>query len=171
MAASLGQLLRSALSPSSEERRWAGDALQASAAQPGYCSALLLASQPGGASDEERLLAATLLKNEVLRRWRKGARGIPESERPALRAALVARLGAPESSERVGAQLALAVARVMRAEANAGEAAVLEAFATALGSRGELPPHALLALCYTAKELGSMRLPAQRRLAARVRRA
>mmetsp|Transcript_41241 Transcript_41241/g.113438 ORF Transcript_41241/g.113438 Transcript_41241/m.113438 type:complete len:193 (+) Transcript_41241:101-679(+) len=86
---------------------------------------------------------------------------------PELRAALIQRLTEPEPSERVGVQLALALARIMRSEANRGQAAVLEGFAEAL-RRSSLPGHALLALLHTGKELRSMRLPAQRRLAAMV---
>ena len=70
------------------------------------------------------------------------------------------------ASEKVGVQLALCVARVMRSEANRGQATVLETFAEALRREAALPGHALLALLYTGKELRSMRLPAQRRLAA-----
>lgn len=143
----------------------AGESLLAAAAQPGFCACALAATEPSsGLSDDARLLAATLLKNEVLRHWRSGTEA---TERPALRAALMQRLTSPEPCERVGAQLALAVARVMRHETNSGEAAVLEAFDCTLRAAA-LPGHALLALLYTAKELATMRLPTQRRLAARV---
>jgi len=74
---------------------------------------------------------------------------------PELRAALIQRLTEPEPSERVGVQLALALARIMRSEANRGQAAVLEGFAEAL-RRSSLPGHALLALLHTGKERRSM---------------
>ena len=168
----IAQILRSSLAPDAAERAWALEALHGAAAQPEFCACLLraTAAQPG-LGDDERLLAATQLKNEVVRRWRKGGCGIAEAERPALRTALLARLAQPETSERVGAQLAVAVARVMRCEANGGEATVLEVFEEALRYPGQLPGHALLALSLTVKELASMRLPVQRRLAARVGRA
>ena len=67
----------------------------------------------------------------------------------------------------VGVQLALCVARVMRSEANRGEATVLEGFVDTM-RRSSLPGHALLALLHTSKELRSMRLPAQRQLASQV---
>ena len=129
-------------------------------------ASLLAATEPAtGLPEPARLLAATQLKNTAVRHWRRGA--AQEHERIKLREALAARLARPEPSPRVGTQIALAVARVMRSEANAGEATVLESFAAALRC-AHLPGHALLALLHTAKELGSMRLPAQRRLAARV---
>ena len=155
--------LRASLAPDANERRRATEALQAASSQPGsYCAALLQLTHPGCVSDEgERLLAATQLKNTVMRHWRKGGE-IGEEERSSLRAALFARLAVDEGSERVDTQLALAAARVMRCEVNQSEATVLEALAGAL-SRPTVPNHAILMLSYAAKELGSMRLPAQRR--------
>ena len=164
----LAAALAAALLPDTRSRRLAEEHLQAVAAHPGFCSRLLDLTHPrSGLADSVRLLAATQLKNEAVRHWRRGATAAHEEERAALRAALVARLVEPEPCERVGVQLALAVARVMRSEANTGEATVLEAFAQTFAC-ASLPDHALLALLHTAKELASMRLPAQRRLAARV---
>jgi len=154
--------------PDPAERRRAEDAIKSCALQPGYCCLLLQLTAAPELGDTARLLAATQLKNEVLRRWCGGPRGIPEAERPVLRAALLARLASAEPCEQVGLQVGITIARIMRSEANRGLSTVLQAFIDAMLQQQLLPPHALLALLYTAKELGSMRLPAQKRLAARV---
>ena len=154
--------------PDPAERRRAEDAIKACALQPGYCCLLLQLTAAPELGDTARLLAATQLKNEVLRRWCGGPRGIPEAERPVLRAALLARLASAEPCEQVGLQVGITIARIMRSEANRGLSTVLQAFIDAMLQQQQLPPHALLALLYTAKELGSMRLPAQKRLGARV---
>ena len=115
----------------------------AQSCDPHFFSALLMASDPAtGLPEAARLLAATQLKNEAVRHWKSGA--AHSHERLALRTALATRLTQPEPSLRVGVQLALAVARVMRSEAGAGEASVLESFASTL-SCTTLPSHALLA--------------------------
>jgi hypothetical protein len=166
MASYLGAALTSALCADAAVRARAEAALSEASEQPGFCAALLAASDPSaGLPEEARLLAATMLKNEAVRHWRRGA--ARDDEGPELRATLMQRLVVPEPSQRIGVQLALTIARIMRSEANTGEATVLDAFAQTLAC-AQLPGHALLALLYTAKELGSMRLPAQRRLAARV---
>ena len=165
---SLGSALAAALQPDATERRRGEEYLRLAAAEPGFCMRLLgLSSVDSQLPDSVRLLAATQLKNDAVRHWRRGNDAAHQEERAALRVALVARLSQPEPSERVGVQIALAVARIMRSEANTGEASVLEAFVQTLAC-ATLPEHALLALLHTAKELASMRLPAQRRLAARV---
>jgi hypothetical protein len=163
----LASALAAALLPHDEARRRGEETLRVAAAEPGFCAKLLaLTDVRSQLPDGVRLLAATQLKNEAVRHWRRGAQQA-EQERDMLRAALVARLAQPEASERVGVQIALAVARIMRSEANTGEATVLEAFAQTLACVS-ITGHALLALLHTAKELATMRLPAQRRLAGRV---
>jgi hypothetical protein len=164
---SLASALAAALLPDGDTRRRGEETLRVAAAEPGFCAKLLaLTDVRSQLPDGVRLLAATQLKNEAVRHWRRGAQQA-EQERDMLRAALVARLAQPEASERVGVQIALAVARIMRSEANTGEATVLEAFAQTLACVS-ITGHALLALLHTAKELATMRLPAQRRLAGRV---
>ena len=165
MAQQLGWAFRAALSPNLAERQSAESAIKACSAEPGYCLHLLQLTAVAELGDSARLLAATQLKNEVLRRWTGGVRGIPEAERPALRQALLERLATPEPCEQVGLQIGMTIARIMRSEANRGLGTVLQAFIDALLQRQQLPSHALLALLYTAKELGTMRLPAQACLA------
>jgi len=173
MAANLDSLawaLSAALSAAHGEREQAQGAIQACALLPGYCTRLLQLTAAFELGDSARLLAATQLKNEILRRWCAGPRGIPEAERPVLREGLLARLATDEPCEQVGLQIGMTVARIMRSEANRGLGTVLQAFLDAMLQRQHLPPHALLALLHTAKELGTMRLPAQKLLAARVAR-
>ena len=163
----LATALASALDASAEERQRGEEYLQAAAASPSFCPSLLaLTHMSSQLPDPLRLLAATQLKNETVRLWRRGAHGSRASDRDAMRAALIFRLSEPESCEPVGVQIAVAVARVMRSEANVGEATVLQAFSGLL-ARTDPPDHALLALLYTTEEL-PMRLPAQHRLAARI---
>ena len=157
-----------ALSASPLDRRQGEEVLLASSQQPGHCARLLMcAIAEGSLDDSVRLLAATQLRGQVQRRWRGGGHGIPAEERPALKAMLVEQLRREEPSDSVALQLSLAIARVMRAEANVGEADVLQSFVHALRAQPQ-PPQALLALLHTAKELSTMRLPSQRALAARV---
>ena len=173
MASSLDSLawaLPAALSAAHGEREQAQGAIQACALLPGYCTRLLQLTAAFELGDSARLLAATQLKNEILRRWCAGPRGIPETERPVLREGLLARLATDEPCEQVGLQIGMTVARIMRSEANRGLGTVLQAFLDAMLQRQHLPPHALLALLHTTKELGTMRLPAQKLLAARVAR-
>ena len=167
---SLAWALPAALSAAHGEREQAQGAIQACALLPGYCTRLLQLTAAFELGDSVRLLAATQLKNEILRRWCAGPRGIPEAERPVLREGLLARLATDEPCEQVGLQIGMTVARIMRSEANRGLGTVLQAFIDAMLQRQHLPPHALLALLHTAKELGTMRLPAQKLLAARVAR-
>ena len=167
---SLAWALPAALSAAHGEREQAQGAIQACALLPGYCTRLLQLTAAFELGDSARLLAATQLKNEILRRWCAGPRGIPEAERPVLREGLMARLATDEPCEQVGLQIGMTVARIMRSEANRGLGTVLQAFIDAMLQRQHLPPHALLALLHTAKELGTMRLPAQKLLAARVAR-
>ena len=167
---SLAWALPAALSAAHGEREQAQGAIQACALLPGYCTRLLQLTAAFELGDSARLLAATQLKNEILRRWCAGPRGIPEAERPVLREGLLARLATDEPCEQVGLQIGMTVARIMRSEANRGLGTVLQAFLDAMLQRQHLPPHALLALLHTAKELGTMRLPAQKLLAARVAR-
>ena len=162
----LNGALIAALSVDLAERRRGEGQLSDAAASPHFCTALLEASATSsGLPDAARLLAATTLKNEAVRHWRRGASR--EGDQVSLRSALIGRLTQAEPLQPVGMQLALTVARVMRSEANRGEATVLEAFAATLRA-SYLPGHALLALVHTGKELGSMRLPRQKALAARV---
>ena len=169
MDATLAAALVAALDPHEATRRHGEEVLRAAAAEPGFCPLLLaLTDARSQLPDGVRLLAATQLKNEAVRHWRRGAQAAHEHERTSLRAALVARLTQHEAFELVSVQIALAVARVMRSEANTGEATVLEAFAQTTLACERLPDHALLALLHTAKEISTMRLPAQRRLAARI---
>ena len=167
---SLAWALPAALSAAHGEREQAQGAIQACALLPGYCTRLLQLTAAFELGDSARLLAATQLKNEILRRWCAGPRGIPEAERPVLREGLLARLATDEPCEQVGLQIGMTVVRIMRSEANRGLGTVLQAFIDAMLQRQHLPPHALLALLHTAKELGTMRLPAQKLLAARVAR-
>eukprot|EP00966_Prymnesium_polylepis_P078274 1814570-Prymnesium_polylepis.1 len=97
--AALATALVSALSADATERQRAEQAFLQHAQQPGACARLLQLTR-AHADEPPRLLAATMLKNEIERRWRPGSRGIPEAERPALRAALIQRLTEPEPSER-----------------------------------------------------------------------
>ena len=129
--------------------------------------------------DSARLLAATQLKNHIVRRWR--GRAMTAEQKEALRGALLRQLARPEPSEAVGSALATTVAVVMRSESNRADGTVLRSLSYALdllpapggaavpaagggGGGGRLEAHALLALLHTAKELASMRLPAQREL-------
>lgn len=164
----VGNALIKSLSTIGAERLHAEQTLHFHSQRRGHCLRLLALSQANrGLPDDARLLASTMLKNEILRRWRPGARGIDDAEQPELRAAMIERLTQAESSEKVGIQLALSIARVMRSEANRGQTTVLEGFVDTL-RRSLLPSHALLALLHTSKELRSMRLPPQRKLASQV---
>ena len=112
---SLASALAAALLPDGDSRRRGEETLRVAAAEPGFCAKLLaLTDVRSQLPDGVRLLAATQLKNEAVRHWRRGAQQA-EQERDMLRAALVARLAQPEASERVGVQIALAVARGARA--------------------------------------------------------
>ena len=163
----LATALAAALSTDATARAAAESVLLASAEAAGHCGRLLRCSLLPQLPDAARLLAATQLRGQIQRRWRGGGRGIPADERPALKAALAETILRDEPHEAVATQLALACARVMRAEANKGEADVLHAFLHALRRRPQ-PAQALLAVLHTAKEWSTMRLPAQRQLAARV---
>ena len=86
---------------------------------PGFCSALLrlYASPPAQFGVPERLLAVLCLKNAVARRWQhrgvdEGSGGLADSEKAAVRAALLAALDEPEAQ--LAAQLLLVLAQVAR---------------------------------------------------------
>lgn len=167
----LATALSQALSASPTDRRAGEEVLWASSQQPGHCARLLACAIASGGDgrldDSTRLCAATQLRGYVHRQWRGSGRGIAAEERPALRAKLIEQLGREEASDAIAMQLALSLARIMRFEANTGAADVLQSFVHALRTRPQ-PPQALLALLHTAKELSTMRLPAQRAFAARV---
>ena len=165
----LAKGIGSALSASPHERQWGESILEASSVQPKHCERLLHLVCSATVDNAVRLLAATQLKNEVLRHWSRSGR-IAHEERGPLRDALLTRLAHPEPHEGVGVQIALTIARIMRSETNCTESLVLRAFSTAMQQPRELLPHALFALLYTCKELCAMRLPAQRRLGAEVAR-
>lgn len=174
--------LRCCLSAEGTERQQGEDALAHAAAQrPGaLCLSLVrfieasapVASQgvPQPLLPPARLLAATQLKNLVVRQWR--GKAIGTEEKHAIRSALLQQLGRAEPADAVGIAIASAIACIMRSESNRLDATVLLSLSEALhlsgseqpGSNTQLTSHALLALLYTAKELRSMRLPAQRAL-------
>ena len=96
-------------------------------------------------------------------RWAESGANIasqPGLHRVAASHAWFERRTSSEPCEQVGLQLGMSVARIMRSEANRGLSTVLQAFIDTMLQRQQLPPHALLALLHTAKELGTMRLPA-----------
>ena len=85
-----------------EDRRVYEQELQEWELAPGFCSALLrlYASPPAQFGVPERLLAVLCLKNAVARRWQhrgvdEGSGGLADSEKAAVRAALLAALDEP----------------------------------------------------------------------------
>jgi hypothetical protein len=98
----LGRALVGSLTANGAVRQQAETVLQSRSKQLGHCMRLLALSQANcGLQEEARLLAAMMVKNEILMRWRPGSRGIPEADRPAIRAALTERLTHEEPSEKV----------------------------------------------------------------------
>ena len=102
-----------------EDRRVYEQELQEWELAPGFCSALLrlYASPPAQFGVPERLLAVLCLKNAVARRWQhrgvdEGSGGLADSEKAAVRAALLAALDEPEAQ--LAAQLLLVLAQVAR---------------------------------------------------------
>ena len=133
----LAKGIGSALSASPHERQWGESILEASSVQPKHCERLLHLVCSATVDNAVRLLAATQLKNEVLRHWSRSGR-IAHEERGPLRDALLTRLAHPEPHEGVGVQIALTIARIMRSETNCTESLVLRAFSTAMQQPGEL---------------------------------
>lgn len=185
----LASVLCCCLSAERAERQRGEEALRrAASGRPGaFCLSLLHfidASAPAASAHEApptltaaRLLAATQLKNQVLRCWR--GKALDPAEKETLRSALLVQLGRAEPADAVGIALASAIAGVMRSESNRAEATVLVWLSRALHisgaphpgpaspdvpNGGPLTAHALLTVLYTCKELRTMRLPAQRSL-------
>ena len=107
-----------ALRPAAEERRPYEHLLTHWETAPGFCSGLLrlYGSPPAQFGLSERLLAVLCLKNTVARRWQdrgvdEGS-GLADSEKAAVRAALLAALDEPETQ--LSAQLLLVLAQVAR---------------------------------------------------------
>ena len=86
---SLGSALAAALQPDATERRRGEEYLRLAAAEPGFCMRLLgLSSVDSQLPDSVRLLAATQLKNDAVRHWRRGNDAAHQEERAALRVPL-----------------------------------------------------------------------------------
>ena len=101
--AALRAALHAALGGDPAARAHSDRVLDACAHQPGYATRLLHLSAPHAQDEAPRLLAATIVKNVVLRTW--------TADDPAhrdLRLCLLQRLGEAEPCSAVGAQLACA---------------------------------------------------------------
>ena len=175
--AGLVAALAAAQSADAAVRAPAEGALQAAAAQPGYCEALLrvvAARRAGG--DAERWMAVLCLKNAIGRHWRvragaSGAVSVTAAEKASVRAALLAALDEP--SPQVAVQLAVVVARVARLDFPREWPGAFQALMGRLQQPSAVPDGLLvqrvyLTLHHVLKELASKRLAADQRVFAEV---
>ena len=164
--ATLATALRGALQPGPSRTSYE-EVLRDWEAAPGFCSAVLRASQVHtlGLTQAERLLAVLCLKNAVSRRWQRRSPNdstVSDAEKASLRGALLALLHEPD--EKLWAQLELTIATIGKVDGLAAWPALMP---TLLDAAGRPDPRdaarGLSALYRVVKQQASRRLLAQRK--------